>query len=414
MTRLDVGRLRAPWFSPTSRCGLDSLHMNDKIEGSSVGEEENVTAGFGNAQPSPAQSVTISDVAEAAGVSRQTVSNVLNAPSRVRAETRERVSRAIADLGYHPNHMARSLRASSPRMIGCRIVPMHAETVAAIQDRFLHALAEAGQECGHHLLLFAATDVAAETEQCTALWRAGVVSGVVLYDITPDDPRPGRLTAAGVPFTAFGRTAVGTESYSWADVDNSAGTASAVDHLVAAGHRRIGFLGWPEGSSAGDARAHGWLTAVDRHGLLAASHRLDVRGDDTTTTGSRLMRELLDRPSPPTAVVAATDTFAVGALHAVRDQGLRPGRDVAVVGFDDSPAAAAMGLSSVRQPIKEVGRLVMAEVLRLTGRPVGADGEPPPEPLRRLLAPELVVRASSAPSQGSRPPAGPDASPLCL
>ncbi|WP_229841041.1 LacI family DNA-binding transcriptional regulator [Streptomyces brasiliensis] len=369
----------------------------------SVGEGENVTAGFRDAHPSPAQSVTISDVAEAAGVSRQTVSNVLNAPDRVRAETRERVTRAIADLGYHPNHMARSLRASSPRMIGCRILPVHAETVAAIQDRFLHALAEAGQECGHHVLLFTAADAAAESEWCTVLWRTGAVSGVVLYDITPDDPRPERLTAAGVPFTAFGRTAADTERYSWADVDNAAGTASAVDHLVAAGHRRIGFLGWPEGSSVGDARAHGWLMAMDRHGLLAGSHRLDIRGDDTTTSGTRLMKELLDRPGPPTAVVAATDTLAVGALHTVRDRGLEPGRDVAVVGFDDSPAAAALGLSSVRQPIEEVGRLVMAEVLRLTDRTLGPNGEPPAEPLHRLLAPELVVRASSAPPQGLIP-----------
>ncbi|MGI5134087.1 MULTISPECIES: LacI family DNA-binding transcriptional regulator [unclassified Streptomyces] len=377
--------------------------MNDKNEDSSVGEGENVTAGFRDVR-SLAQSVTISDVAEAAGVSRQTVSNVLNAPDRVRAETRERVTQAIADLGYHPNHMARSLRASSPRMIGCRILPVHAETVAAIQDRFLHALAESGQECDHHVLLFTAADVAAETERCTALWRAGAVSGVVLYDMTPDDPRPGRLRAAGVPFTAFGRTAADTEHYSWADVDNAAGTASAVDHLVAAGHRRIGFLGWPEGSSVGDARAHGWLMAMDRHGLLAGSHRLDVRGDDTTSSGTRLMTKLLDKPGPPTAVVAATDTLAVGALHAVRDHGLHPGRDIAVVGFDDSPAATALELSSVRQPIEEVGRLVMAEVLRLTGRSPGADVEPPAKPLHQLLAPELVVRASSAPVQAPPPP----------
>ncbi|REE57926.1 LacI family transcriptional regulator [Streptomyces sp. 3212.3] len=366
-----------------------------------MGEGENVTAGFRDARPASAQSVTISDVAEAAGVSRQTVSNVLNAPDRVRAETRERVSRVIAELGYHPNHMARSLRASSPRMIGCRILPVHAETVAAIQDRFLHALAEAGQECDHHVLLFTAADADAETERCTTLWRAGAVSGVVLYDITPDDARVSRLTAAGVPFTAFGRTATSTEQYSWADVDNAAGAAAAIDHLVAAGHRRIGFLGWPEGSSVGDARARGWLTAMDRHGLLAGSHRLDVRGADTTSSGTRLMAELLDRPGPPTAVVAATDTLAVGALHAVRDHGLIPGRDVAVVGFDDSPAATALGLTSVRQPIEEVGRLVMAEMLRLTGRTSGADGEPPTEPLHLVLTPELVVRASSTPHKDS-------------
>ncbi|UUN25163.1 LacI family DNA-binding transcriptional regulator [Streptomyces sp. FIT100] len=342
----------------------------------------------GRGRPATGVTATISDVAEAAGVSRQTVSNVLNAPHRVRPTTRERVEHVIAELGYHPNRVARSLRASSPGMIGCRIQPVSTGSVAAIQDRFLHALAEAGQAGDHHVLLFTAHDTDGESNHCTALWRAGAVSGVVLYDIAPDDPRPGRLTAAGVPFAAFGRTATGTDRYSWVDVDNAAGTSAAVDHLVAAGHRRIGFLGWPEGTSVGDARARGWLTAMDRHGLLAGSHRLDVRGRDTMANGTRLMAELLDRPEPPTAVVAATDTLGVGALQTLRDRGLSPGADVAVVGFDDTPAASAIGLTSLRQPIEEVGRLIMTELLR----PPAGGGD---QPAHRLLEPELVVRASA-------------------
>lgn len=347
----------------------------------------------GSGRSAAGASATISDVAEAAGVSRQTVSNVLNAPHRVRAATRERVERVIAELGYHPNRLARSLRASSPGMVGYRLQPVATESVAAIHDRFLHALAEAGQADDHHMLVFTAADPEGESERCTALWRTGAVSGVVLYDISPHDPRPERLAAAGVPFAAFGRTATGTEHYSWVDVDNAAGTAAAVDHLVAAGHRRIGFLGWPEGTSVGDTRARGWLTAMDRHGLLAESHRLDVRaGADTMANGTRLMAELLDRPEPPTSVVAATDTLAAGVLQAMRDRGLRPGDDVAVVGFDDTPAASALGLSSLRQPIEEAGRLIMAELVRLTGSGRGAAG---PQ-LNRLLEPELIVRSSSA------------------
>jgi DNA-binding LacI/PurR family transcriptional regulator len=152
---------------------------------------------------------------------------------------------------------------------------------------------------------------------------------------------------------------------------------------------------------------------MDRHGLLPGSHRLDVRGADTTSSGTRLMTELLERPGPPTAVVAATDTLAVGALHAVRDHGLWPGRDVAVVGFDDSPTAAALGLSSIRQPIEEVGRLVMAEMLRLTGRTAGGEEDPLTTHLHRLLAPELVVRASSVPlNDSAQPDSG--SRPACL
>ncbi|MFD5570942.1 LacI family DNA-binding transcriptional regulator [Streptomyces cadmiisoli] len=334
-------------------------------------------------------SATISDVAEAAGVSRQTVSNVLNAPHRVRPATRERVEQVVAELGYHPNRVARSLRASSPGMVGYRIHPVSTESVAAIHDRFLHALVEAGQAGNHHVMLFTAADTDDEGDHCVALCRTGAVSGVVLYDIAPQDSRPDRLLAAKVPFIAFGRTAAGTDRYSWVDIDNSAGTEAAVDHLVAAGHQRIGFLGWPEGSSVGDARARGWLAAMDRHGLLARSHRLDVRGPDSMSAGTRLMAELLSRPEPPSAVVAATDTLAVGALHALRDSGLRAGHDVAVTGFDDTAAATALGLSSVRQPIEEVGRLIMAALLGVT------TGRADVEPFHRVLEPELVVRTSS-------------------
>ncbi|MET7903257.1 LacI family DNA-binding transcriptional regulator [Streptomyces sp. NPDC005336] len=340
----------------------------------------------GRGRPATGAPATISDVAESAGVSRQTVSNVLNAPHRVRPSTRERVEQAIAQLGYHPNRVARSLRASSPGMIGYLLQPVSTESVAAIHDRFLHALTEASQASNHHVLLFTATGTEDEVARSTSLWHTGAVSGVVLYDIAPHDPRPERLLAAGVPFVAFGRTAAGTDRYSWVDIDNAAGTAAAVSHLAAAGHRRIGFLGWPEGTSVGDARARGWLAAMDRHGLLAESHRLDVRGADTMSNGTRMMAELLDRPQPPTAVVAATDTLAVGALHALGDRGLRAGADVTVVGFDDTTAATALGLTSVRQPIEEVGRLAAAELLRLAGG--GADGEP----LQRLLEPELVTR----------------------
>ncbi|MFI1966343.1 LacI family DNA-binding transcriptional regulator [Streptomyces pathocidini] len=343
----------------------------------------------GRGRPAPGGSATISDVAGAAGVSRQTVSNVLNAPHRVRPGTRERVERVIAELGYHPNRVARSLRASSPGMVGYRIQPVATESVAGIHDRFLHALSEAGEAGDHHVLLFTAPDIQGESERCAHLWRTGAVSGVVLYDLAPHDPRPAQLAAAGVPFAAFGRTASRADRYSWVDVDNAAGTAAAVEHLVGAGHRRIGFLGWPEGSSVGDARARGWLAAMDSHGLLAASHRLDVRGPDTVSSGTRLMTELLDRPEPPTAVVAATDTLGVGAFQAVRDHGLRPGRDVALVGFDDTPAADAIGLSSLRQPIEAVGGLVMAGLFHCIASGGVAVSS-------RLLEPELIVRVSSA------------------
>lgn len=337
---------------------------------------------------------TVGDVARAAGVSRQTVSNVLNAPQRVRPETRSRVEEVIAALGYQPNRAARALRFAASRLIGYRYEPVHEESLASIHDRFLHALAEAGREADHHLLLFTADDAEDEVAACTRLFQTGGVDGFVLYGIDRGDPRPSALLRLGAPFAAFGRTDYDAD-HPWVDVDGAAGTATAVDHLVARGHRRIGFLGWPEGSAVGDRRAEGWRSTLDKHGLLADSHALDVRGDESVAGGAALAAYLFDRPAPPTAVVAASDTLAVGALQAARQRGLVPGRDVALVGFDDTPAARVLGLSSVRQPIEAVGRAVIRALLaRLPGGPPA--GQADTEPTGRLLAPALVVRASSA------------------
>jgi DNA-binding LacI/PurR family transcriptional regulator len=324
---------------------------------------------------------TASDVAKAAGVSRQTVANVLQAPHRVRPETRVAVERVIAELGYRPNRAAQSLKLNASRSIGYRIVPLSPGALASMYDRFLHALAEAGSEADRHFLVYTAPDRAGELAAAQRLHRSGSADAFVLYDITADDPRPAALLGLGVPFVAFGHTGREIdERYAWVDVDNLAGVGAAVDHLVDRGHRRVAFVGWPAGSTVGDRRARGWHAAMRRHGLPAG---LDARCEDSASAAAEQAFGLLGRPEPPTAFVAATDTLAVGVLRACRRWGLQAGRDVAVVGFDDTPAAAALELSSVRQPIELVGR-------RLIDRLLGAAGG------ERLLAPRLVIRSSSA------------------
>jgi LacI family transcriptional regulator len=349
-----------------------------------------------NQDPPPergSSQVTLDDVAGFAGVSRQTVSNVINAPERVREQTRQRVEQAIIQLGYQPHRAARALRAQASRMIGYRIESVHKKSLASIHDRLLHALADAGREADHYLLLFTADSPEEELAACTRLFRTGGVDGFVLYGIDHGDPRPAALRELGAPFAAFGRTDHDSE-HCWVDVDNAAGVADAVDHLVERGHRRIGFVGWPEGTGVGDRRAEGWRTALHRHGLAAECQDCDVRGTDSIEEGARMGRWLLDRDEPPTAVVAATDTLAVGVMQAARVHGLSVGRDLALVGFDDSPAAHVLGLSSVRQPIEAVGRAIVGMLLeRLPGTPRQTDTPPGPE--GRLLAPTLVVRTSS-------------------
>ena len=330
---------------------------------------------------------TIVEVARVAGVSRQTVSNAINAPQRLRPETLAHVRGVIADLGYRPSQAARALRTQSARQIGYRIDPERPHSASALQDQFLHALADAAQADGYFLLLFTPRDTADELATYGELARTGSVDGFVLSGIDPGDERPQRLLDMAAPFVSFGRIDARDGSQLWVDVDGAAGTGSAVDHLVSRGHRRIAFLGLPEGSAPGRERARGWSDALSRNGLPS---RGLARADDTVAGGTRAALELLDADPAPTAVVAATDTLALGCYAAGRLRGSRIGRDLAVVGFDDSPSAELVDppLTSLRQPLAEVGKLLMH---MLTGRLLGEE----PAQSGVLLAPALVVRSSS-------------------
>jgi DNA-binding LacI/PurR family transcriptional regulator len=319
-------------------------------------------------------SVTIAEVAGLAGVSRQTVSNVLNAPERVAPGTAERVTAAIERLGYRPNKAARNLRARASRLVGFRInSPMG---LGNLLDRFLHALADAARASGHHVLLFSPEE-ADEVAAYEDLIRTGTVDGFVLADIAAHDTRPARLAASGIPFVCFGRPwGHDHDEYAWVDVDGAHGTADAVDHLVARGHRRIGYLGWPEGTGFGDERKAGWLARVNHHGLDATGLAAACAQD--AGEAGRAARAMTETADPPTAFVCGSDTYAVGVRLAC-------GADV--VGFDDSPAASLLTppLSSLRQPLGDVAHHVVDLLLRKIK-------DPTTPPSGVLLRPELVRR----------------------
>jgi DNA-binding LacI/PurR family transcriptional regulator len=292
--------------------------------------------------------VTIATVARHANVSRQTVSNVLNAPDMVRDETRARVIAAIEKLGYRTNLAARQMRTGRSRLIGVRIDPVRNGIEAAVLDRFLHGLTETAAPAGYRIVLYTAADDDAEIATYDELLATYALDGFVLTQTHYHDARTAWLLAHDVPFTTFGRPWGAQQRHSWVDVDGAAGTAAATAHLIAAGHRRIAFLGWPPGSGVGDDRRSGWVTTMAAHGLDfngLARHALDGMAE-----GERLARDLLAEPDPPSAVVCASDPLAIGAWRAGE---LRTG-GLAAIGFDDTPMAQAAGLSSVQQPLVEV------------------------------------------------------------
>jgi DNA-binding LacI/PurR family transcriptional regulator len=323
--------------------------------------------------------VTIATVARQANVSRQTVSNVLNTPDLVRDETRARVQAAIEALGYRANLAARQMRTGRSRLIGVRIDPVRNGIEGSVLDRFLHGLTESATPAGYRVVLYTATDDRAEIASYEELLASYALDAFVLTHTHHGDSRTAWLRGNAIPFVTFGRPWGATESHSWVDVDGAAGSAAATRHLIAAGHQRIGFLGWPEGSGVGDDRHEGWTRAMHEAGTAVTN--LDRRVIDGPAEAEKATRSLLKGRRPPTAVVCASDALAMGA---------RTAGDLAVIGFDDTPAAAAIGLSSVRQPLAEAA----AQCVRLLAETLD-EGDPADPPHHVLLQPHLVIRSSA-------------------
>jgi DNA-binding LacI/PurR family transcriptional regulator len=334
---------------------------------------------------------TLATVAEAAGVSRQTVSNALNSPDLLRPDTLRRVQEVIDELGYSPNRAARSLRTRASHLVGLRVDPAVEDSANALMDRFLHSLVESTEVAGYHVLLFTAGADHLTTDPYDELLRSAAVDAFVVTDTFRGNPHAAWLGARGVPFVAFGRPWDDpSATHPWVDVDGREGIVLAVDHLVERGHARIAWVGWQKGSLIGEDRRSGWLTRMHEHGL--STSRLSARGDDTLEFGARAAHALLDAPEGerPTAFVCASDTMAMGVLRTAHERGLRAGHDVSVVGFDDSIAAqvSTPGLTSVRQPLEQVAVEVVRYLDDLLAR------RPIPDP-GRVLTPTLVVRATS-------------------
>ncbi len=340
-----------------------------------------------------AEKPTLVSLARDLGVSRQTVSNALNAPHRVNAVTLDRVLKGIEESGYRPHIAGRQLRTRSSHNLAMRLYPSTDGVNGSVLDRFMHALTEAAQRHGYRLMLFTATDDAGEIDAIDDLLGTADIDGFVLTSTHHDDARTAWLLEHDVPFVAFGRPWADPSRlqhaapHSWVDVDGGAGTAEAAALLLGRGHRRVGFLGWPGGSGVGDDRRAGWRRALADAGLDEVADELHVEVEDSVAQGARGARELFERGAD--ALVCSSDSLALGAVTAWREREQRPAAGPPVIGFDDTPVAAALGLSSVRQPIEQVARRVVDLLLRqLPAARAGAD----PTPRHELLAASLVER----------------------
>ncbi|MFF4841151.1 LacI family DNA-binding transcriptional regulator [Streptomyces collinus] len=346
---------------------------------------------------------TLEAVAARAGVSRATVSRVVNGGDGVREPLAERVRQAVEELGYVPNQAARSLVTKRHDAVAVVIAEPEARVFA--DPFFALQLRGISKELTAHdnQLVLLLTEGRADHARVARYLAGGHVDGALVFSLHLDDPLPGLIRKAGVPTVFGGRPdwSDGGPGPVYVDSDNRGGAREAVRHLVGLGRTRIAHItGALDQTSAVD-RLDGY-----RDVMGDADPRLVVESDFTPGGGERAMRELLDRCPDVDAVFAANDLTALGALRVLREHGRRVPDDVAVIGFDDVLPVAEQAeppLTTVRQDIEEMGRLMARLLLR--GRvgdtpgaaPAEASGSAPAEASGAgVVLPTTLIRRASA------------------
>ncbi len=332
-------------------------------------------------------SVTIRDVARAAGVSYQTVSRVINGNERVADATRQRVMAAIDELGYRPNQAARELAGKAVRSL----TVLTSDTSLYGNATALRGVEEAARSAGFTVSISVLDrNATLDSEQLRArLTRPGEPVVVIAFDAA--GARALELLPPDVPVAAMVERPPGVDAdprHVWLD-DRLAATR-ATRYLLGLGHRAVHCLALPSSTARNAQRTEGWLDALREAGVDVPP---PVEGGWTPRSGYLAARELLSRPDV-TAVLCGNDDLALGVLRAAREAGRRVPDELSVVGFDDTPASAylAPALTTVRLDFEGLGRTCFGLLHRLLDA-----AAPVQEP---CAEPELIVRESSGPHRG--------------
>lgn len=355
--------------------------------------------------------VSIRDVAKVAGVSHQTVSNVLNTPEIVSEATRERINKAIKVLGYKPNAAARRLRSGHSDVLALGISPASDRSPSPIFDSFLHQLASAAGKDGKKVMLYAKTDQDKDIELFESLREQSDVDAIILNGLEHQDRRPLWLLEHHQLFALFGRPwglpQEKAVEIPWVDVDGFAGIKEMTQRLIAAGRTHIGYIGWSSDPGVGSDRYDGWKTALQEADIPYASNDEDLASwtekvEEGLGAGMEEAAALMGRHSDLDAIVCPSDNIAVGVLLAVsrltkytvvdddpeKDISARP---VIVTGFDNSRLARAFAFPSVSQPLDQVATELVRMINEIL-KGVKVSNEPR---WHRLLKPTLVWRDSA-------------------
>lgn len=329
---------------------------------------------------------TLEDVAKRAGVSRSTVSRVLNDMPHVREEVRERVWEVIRKTGYQPNAAARTLASQRSWTLGL-VIPRSVSSFFTdpFFPRLTQGIAQACNEFNYTLSFFLVGTKKDEEMIFPRVSRQGMLDGILVQAGQTGDLLIDRLVETNVPVVIIGRPHSPSEA-SYIDIDNISASCQAVEHLISCGRSQIGTISGPLNSTVGLDRLAGYEKALSAQGWVI-DEGLIVEGDFTEVGGYTAMQQLLKRKGKLDAVFAASDLMAIGAMRAVREVGLEVPDDIAFVSFDDLPIATLLEhrLTTVRQPGAEFGYRAVETLIDLI--------EHGTKPARRvIMGTELIVR----------------------
>ncbi|ACU35737.1 LacI family DNA-binding transcriptional regulator [Actinosynnema pretiosum subsp. pretiosum] len=327
----------------------------------------------------------LEEVARAAGVSKSTVSRVINGEPYVSTKAREAVHQAIVQLGYSPNQAARTLAGSRANCIALVVSEQGSRVLA---DPFFAGVLRGvhAELSGKRVQLVLMMSKEGDEQDLVNYLCGGHVDGVLVISLHGQDPLPRVLADAGLPTVVGGRP-LGAGGVPYVDSDNFNGAMEAAKHLVSLGRTRIATIAGPKDMAVGMDRLSGFKRALSQAGLR---DDLVAFGDFTPASGAAAMDELLTREPALDAVFVGADIMAMGALQALHAQGKRVPQDVAVVGFDDLVLAstAVPPLTTVRQDVEQLGRTM---TWRLMAELTGEENLPP-----FLLLPTSLVHRASA------------------
>lgn len=333
------------------------------------------------------QPSTISDIARLSGVSKRTVSRVINNSPKVGKATREKVQSVIKELGYRPNVQARGLAARRSYLLGM----IYDNRDPFFTDEAQRGVLSVCHELGFELVIHPCDRSSATltSEALGFVSRSNLDGVIILPPVAENNDLAGVLGNEEIPYVRLASIALDTADRVVVTNERSA-VAAMAEYLVGLGHRRIGIITGPMGRRSTRERLEGFCDALEKHGC-APDEEMIARGAYTFESGIACARTLLERPEPPTAIFASNDEMAAGVMYAAQEMGVKVPGDLSVAGFDDSRLATRIrpSLTTIRRPVREIARLATTKLI------ASIDGREDEARVGVFLDPVLIIRDST-------------------